>query len=75
MGKGSVTMMPLPPPRAAFVPRACVANRHTWHPLCQCGHAAVCLRCGVGMGAIPCQCMVRRWSEGELVRKSVERGL
>ena len=49
------------------------ANRHTWHALCGCGDARVCLRCGVGAGTIPCACMTPRWSEAELIRRSMER--
>jgi hypothetical protein len=51
--------MVIEPPRKGYIVHACAANRHAWHALCACGAARVCLRCGVGTGAIPCRCMER----------------
>jgi hypothetical protein len=59
------------PPRRNYILRACAANHHAWHALCECGGAKVCLRCGVGAGTIPCQCMVPRWSVAELVTRTL----
>lgn len=59
------------PPRKGYTPRSCAANRHTWHALCECGDARVCLRCGVGVGAIPCQCQVGRASDAEQFVRAV----
>lgn len=61
------------PPRRDYTPRACVANHHAWHALCGCGDAKVCLRCGVGVGTVPCACMVPRWSAAELVRRTMAK--
>lgn len=39
--------------------RPCVRKGHKWKPLCECGAARVCTRCGEGEGSIPCtECMV-----------------
>lgn len=61
------------PPRKGYTPNACVNNCHKWHALCGCGGCAVCLRCGVGVGTIPCQCQVPRWTEAELVTRTQRR--
>mgnify|MGYP001592748145 FL=1 len=44
------------PPRTNYKPRRCVTNAHVWHALCDCGDAAICLRCGTGQGTVPCAC-------------------
>lgn len=61
------------PPRKGYVFRACVTSAHKWHALCACGASAVCLRCGIGQGAIPCACQVPRWGDAALVTRTMER--
>jgi len=39
-----------------WLPRKCAVGNHTWQALCTCGKARICRRCGVGEGAIPCDC-------------------
>ena len=61
------------PPRKGYTPNACANNRHTWHPLCDCGTTRICLRCGFGYGSVPCACQVPRWRDAELVVRTMER--